>query len=75
MDRYTYDLTHFSCIAGLIGRLNTIACVPIVAGDSFDLNMVSVARLAPMRQPLTIDPRYDIFGFYVKHRQVYGDGS
>lgn len=73
MDRYPYDLSHYSLITGQMGRLQTVACIPVVAGDSFDVNVEGLLRLSPLRRPLVVDVRVDHFAFYVPHRHVYGD--
>lgn len=73
MDRYTYDLTHLGIIAGEVGRLNTVSCIPVCAGDSMEINMPMVIRMSPLRQPLTIDAKFEVFGFYIPYRHIYGD--
>ena len=72
-DRYTADLSHLSNCAGKIGRLHAMACIPVVAGDSFDLDFTSVFRMSALRRSLTVDARVDVFGFYVPYRYIYGD--
>lgn len=70
MDRYKHDLTHYSALGGKIGRLNTLSVIPVVAGDSFEAQIVSVVRLSPLRQALSIDARVDFYGFYIPYAQI-----
>jgi len=70
-NRNVYDLSHFSMNVGKIGCLQTIATVPVVAGDSMELNLESVFRLSPLRRPLYLDAMVDLFAFFVPHRHVY----
>ena len=72
-NRYTYDLSHLSGCAGKIGALHAMACLPIVAGDSIQLDYTSIFRMSPLRRSVTVDARVDIFGFFVPYRYVYGD--
>lgn len=73
MNRYEYDLTHFSCVSGTIGRLQGISTIPVVAGDSFDIDITQVVRLSQLQRPLAIDAKLDSFAFFVPYRHVYGD--
>lgn len=73
--RDTYDLSHWSFMVGAIGSLQTLACVPIVAGDSIDLNASIVFRLSPLRRNLYLDSVVDLFAFYVPHRHIYNSNS
>lgn len=70
--RYPYDLTHFSAITSKIGRLTGVTCVPVVAGDSHELEITAVVRQAPLRRQLSVDARVDLFGFFVPYWQIYG---
>jgi hypothetical protein len=71
MKRYDYDLTHFSLQTSKIGRLSGLSTIPVVAGDSFDATITSVVNMSPLRRQLTIDARFDIFGFFIPHRWIY----
>jgi len=73
MERNYYDLTHYSATVGKIGRLQTLSCVPVVAGDSMEVNMTAAARLSPLRRQLSLDSKVDVMTFFVPHRHVYGD--
>ena len=72
MERGYYDLSHFSFAAGKMGRLVTLMLMPVIAGDSVELNLEGVFRLSPLRRNLTVDAMCDLFAFYVPHRHVYG---
>ena len=71
--RNTFDLSHYVLTLGEIGRLQTLAVYPIVAGDTFDVDIAGVFRLSPLRRNLTLDARVDMFAFFVPHRHIYGD--
>jgi len=72
MKRNLYDLSHFSLVAGDIGRLQTATVIPIVAGDSISLSYDAIVRLSSLRRNLTLDAKIDLFAFYIPHRQIYG---
>lgn len=71
-ERDNCDLSHFVYSSGCIGRLKVLSTVPVVAGDSFKLDLVGAFRLAPFRRGLSVDSCVDIFTFYVPHRHTYG---
>ena len=73
MPRNKYDLSHYSHNAGKMGRLQTISRIPVIAGDSFEVDMQGVFRLSPLRRNLTVDAHVDLFAFFVPHRHIYGD--
>ena len=70
--RNLYDLSNFIMSAGKIGRLLTLDRYDVVPGDTFDINISGVLRLAPLRRNLTVDAKIDLFGFYIPHRHIYG---
>lgn len=72
-ERIPHDLSHLVFDAGKIGRLKVVSWTPVVAGDSFELDMVGAIRLSPLRRGLAVDSRVDLFTFYVPHRHVYGE--
>ena len=45
--RNKYNLTHIVNTCGHIGRLQTLANIPILPGDSIELDFDSIIRLAP----------------------------
>lgn len=71
-ERVPCDLDHFVYSTGIIGRLKVLSTVPVVAGDSFELDTVGAFRLSPLRRGLSVDTNVDIFTFYVPYRHVYG---
>lgn len=73
MKRNNYDLSHFSFQCGEMGRLQTLSCIPVVAGDSMSVSLEGVFRLSPLRRNLTVDAIVDLFAFYVPYRHIYGD--
>jgi len=72
-DRTTYDKSHFSFKTGDIGRLNVLSIIPVVAGESVELDLEGVFRLSPLRRNLTVDCMVDLFAFYRPYRHTYGD--
>src|SRR5260370_9443275 len=72
-ERMPHDLSHLGFLAGQIGRLITISTTPVIAGDSFEMDVVGGLRLSPLRHGLASDYTVDIFTFYVPHRHVYGE--
>lgn len=73
MKRNLFDLSHFSIVAGDIGRLQTLSVIPVVAGDSMAIQYDAVMRLAALRRDLTLDAQVDLMAFYIPHRQIYGE--
>src|SRR5712692_3896130 len=57
-ERMPHDLSHLGFLAGQIGLLITISTIPVIAGDSFEMDAVGALRFFP---------------FYVPHRHVYGE--
>ena len=47
-ERDLIDLDHFVYSTGSIGSLKTLSVVPVVAGDSFQLDVVGAFRLSPL---------------------------
>lgn len=72
-ERIPHDLSHLVFDAGKIGRLKVVSWTPVVAGDSFELDMIGAIRLSPLRRGLAVDSRVDLFTFYVPHRHIYGE--
>lgn len=70
--RTEYDLSHWSMCVGRIGRLQTLALIPVIAGDSIQIDMNSVFRLSPLRRNMYLDAQIDQYIFYVPHRHIYG---
>lgn len=72
MERFPWDLSHFSFVCGDIGRLQTLSVIPVTAGDSMSASVNTVVRLSSLRRNLTLDVVVDLFAFFVPHRHVYG---
>ena len=73
MSRTPYDLTHPIFSTGRIGHVKTLTCIPVVAGDSFEMSLMGNFRMAPLKRQLILDAVVDLLAFYVPHRHIYGD--
>lgn len=73
MERNSYDLSHFVHQCGKIGRLQTLCTIPTVPGDSFDIDIDGVLRLAPLRKEVVQESQVDLFAFWIPNRHIYGD--
>lgn len=71
-ERTPHDLSHLVFSSGEIGRLQTLSTIPVIAGDSFEQNLVGAMKLSPLRRGLAVDSVMDVFTFYVPHRHIYG---
>jgi len=71
--RSPVDLSHFCFQKGQIGNLQTLAAIPVYAGDSVSVNIEGIWRLSPLRRNLIVDAHVDMFAFYVPHRHIYGE--
>lgn len=71
--RSPHDLSHLIFSCGKIGRLQTLSAVPVLAGDSFEQNLVGSFRQSQLRRGLAVDSNVDIFSFYVPYRHIYGE--
>jgi hypothetical protein len=67
--RFKYDLGHRSQFVGKIGMFNTISMIPVVAGDSLQLDVNGVCRLGQLRRELVMDARVDIMVTYLPYRR------
>ena len=54
-----------------LGRLQTIARIPVMPGDSIEVEINSGIRLHPLRRPGGINIRTEIYGFYAPLRWSY----
>src|SRR5699024_10093499 len=70
-ERMPHDLSHLGFLSGQFGRLITIPTMPVIAGDSFEMDAVGALRLSPLRLVLAIDSTVYSYTFYVPHRHVY----
>ena len=71
--RNLFDLSHFAIQLGRIGRLQTLARIPVLPGDSISAEIAGVWKLPPLRRDLTLDAKVQLFAFYVPYRHIYGD--
>lgn len=70
--RHEYDLSHIIQMCGQIGRLQTLAVIPVVADDSIKIEIDAVFRLAPTRKEIVSECQVDWFAFFVPHRHTMG---
>jgi len=73
MERNAFNLNHLCFTLGAMGRLKTLSRIPVLPGDSMNIDLAGIWRLAPLRRELIIDSKVDLFAFYVPHRHIYGD--
>lgn len=59
-------------MAGDMGRLQTFTVIPVVAGESIQINFGGVFRLSALKRNLTLDAQVDLFCFYMPFRHAYG---
>ena len=71
MPRSKFDLTHFLVNQGKIGHIQCLDRIPVIAGESLDIKINGILRLASLRRPLAFDAKVDMFAFYVPHRHIY----
>ena len=69
--RQRYDLSHKVMQALKIGRLQTVARIPTVPGDSLSLSVNAFIRLNQLRRPVPFDLRCDLFAFWLPLRWTY----
>lgn len=72
MARNIIPLNHLAHIVGHIGRVQTISVIPVIAGDSLDIHIDGVLRLAPFRKEIVSECQVDVCAFFVPHRHIYG---
>jgi len=70
-ERVRYDLSHWSMKTGSIGGLQTLSLIPVVAGDSMEIDLSAVVRLSPLRRNLYVDAVVDLYAFYIPYRHIY----
>jgi hypothetical protein len=71
--RDVHDLSHLVFDCGKVGRLQTLTVVPVIAGDSYEEDLIGSFRLSPLRRGLASDCVVDVLSFYIPHRHAYGD--
>lgn len=72
MSRQRYNKSHLSHTCGHLGRVQTITIMPVTAGESLDINIQGLVRLAYPRQPIVSDCELQLDFFHVPYRHVYG---
>src|SRR4051794_28092597 len=72
-ERMPHVLSHRGFLAGPVAPLIPITTTPVIADDSFEMDVVGALPLSPWRRGVAIDSTVDIFTFYVPHRHVYGE--
>lgn len=70
-ERSLHDLSHYTAQASEIGRLHVLSYHSVLPGDGAAFDVVGALRLSALQRGLSIDSKYDMFAFYVPHRQVY----
>lgn len=56
----------------MVGRLRTLNVLPVMAGDSIEIDMQGIFKMNPFRRPLQTDVKADVVSFFVPHRHIYG---
>lgn len=74
MKRNIYDKSCYQAVCGLLGRLQTVFRLPVLANDTVSINFAGIFRLAQLRRWLALDCNVHMAVYYVKHRWCY-DGS
>ena len=73
MKRQRYDLSHYSTQAGQVGRLQTLTCIPVVAGDTFSLQVGGELTLSPLRRRIVLDCQLTMAAFWIPYRHIWDD--
>lgn len=73
IERNPFDLSHFIHTCGKIGRVQTLAYYPTVPGDSLEISLDGMIRMAPLRKEVVQESQVDICAFWVPNRHVYPD--
>jgi hypothetical protein len=72
LKRNFFDLSHYVFQCGMIGTLQTLSVIPVLAGDSLRIQAQNLIRLTALRRTLSVDAVVDLLAFYVPFRHVYG---
>lgn len=73
MARNMYDLSHPCWRVGRVGRIQTFARFPVHAGQSLEIGLDGLFRMAPLRNPLIMDSKLDFHAFYIPLRHIHQD--
>ncbi len=71
MPRTATDWTHPVLSVGKIGHVQCLDIIRLGAGEGIKGVLRGVVRLSPMRRPLSLDARFDIWAFFQPHRHIY----
>ena len=74
MKRNIYDLSCYQAINGVIGRLQTVFNMPVLANSTVSINLLGNFKLSQLRRWLALDAHIHLAFYFVKHRWCY-DGS
>lgn len=69
-NRTVCDLGHYAFRVGHLGRLMPVACIPNIAGDSFQMSAAAAIKLSPLRRGMMADAQVSFYGFWVPHRLI-----
>ncbi len=71
-DRNLFNLNHHVFEVGRIGHLQCLTMIPVLAGDSIQLNIQNLMRLGTLRRALSVNAVADYAIYYIPHRHIYG---
>lgn len=71
--RHSYDLDSYIASVGKVGRLQTLQCLPVIAGDSMQIDFIGALRMSPLRRVVSMDAQLKLFAFYIPHRHIYSN--
>lgn len=60
---------------GLMGVLGTVFNMPVLANETYSINIKGAFRLSPLRRWLCMDAQVHLALYFVKHRWVYDGGT
>ena len=69
--RHSYDLDSYIASVGKVGRLQTLQVMPVIAGDSMQIDFIGALRMSPLRRVVSMDAQLKLFAFYIPHRHIY----
>lgn len=73
MKRNVYDKSCYNAVTGMMGHLQTVMNMPVIAGDTVSLNLVGALRLSQLKRYIVLDCHVHIAAYYVKHRWCYSN--
>lgn len=69
--RYDHDISHSSNMVGIMGHLQTLTFIPVVAGDSLSIDATALLRLSNLKRYMYLDAHWRVDGFFIPYRQIY----